>query len=134
MFNPINRIKIFGKLDLKVLNLLDPFKEMKKNVKNTFIKKRCSNPNCKNPFNLKIDEFDNEDEDEDEDEDDYKGYDDEEDDYFKEGRFYKCNSCCAKYCSKCIKKCKRCKENICLFCSSIKYDKFEDIELCPDCA
>ena len=44
-----------------------------------------------------------------------------------------CSSCGAKYCYNCIKKCKICEENICIFCVTIQYDKFEDIELCPNC-
>ena len=44
-----------------------------------------------------------------------------------------CISCGAKYCTKCIKKCKNCENNVCIFCISIKYDKFEDVELCPKC-
>jgi len=45
-----------------------------------------------------------------------------------------CNSCGAKYCTNCIKKCQKCEENTCIFCVSIKYDKYEDIELCQNCA
>ena len=125
----MNEINIFGEIDLKTFKIIDAFKEMKINAKNVFIKKDCSNPNCKNTSNFNSNESDNEDEEE----EDCEDYDDE-DDYFKEGKYYECNSCCSNYCSKCIKKCKKCKENICLFCSIIKYDKFEDIELCPDCS
>ena len=123
-----NNIKIFGKIDVKTFKVIDTFKEMKINVINAFNKENCSNPNCKNLINLKCNESNDDEEEEEEEED----YDDE--DYFKKGKYYECNFCCANYCNKCIKKCKNCKENICLFCLNIKYDKFEDIELCPDCA
>ena len=46
----------------------------------------------------------------------------------------KCTSCGSKYCPNCIKKCQKCNDNICLFCVTIKYEKFEDIELCPNCS
>ena len=45
-----------------------------------------------------------------------------------------CTSCGAKYCPKCIKNCKNCDNNVCIFCITMKYDKFEDLELCPNCA
>ena len=45
-----------------------------------------------------------------------------------------CHSCGAKYCGNCIKKCQKCDEYICCFCVTIKYDKYEDVELCPNCA
>ena len=45
-----------------------------------------------------------------------------------------CISCGAKFCFNCIKQCQLCSGNICLFCTTIKYDKYEDVELCPICA
>ena len=44
-----------------------------------------------------------------------------------------CKSCGAKYCNKCIKQCQKCNDNICVFCVTIKYGNFEDVELCPIC-
>ena len=77
--------------------------EMKANTNSKLSLKKCSNPNCSNPFS---------------------GISNCEE----------CSSCGAKYCSNCIKKCKKCENNICLFCVTMKYDKFEDVELCPYCA
>ena len=46
----------------------------------------------------------------------------------------KCCSCGAKYCTYCIKQCQKCNDNVCVFCVTMKYEKYEDIELCPNCA
>ena len=46
----------------------------------------------------------------------------------------KCCSCGSNYCIDCIKKCQKCEENVCKFCATIKYDKYEDVDICPNCA
>ena len=46
----------------------------------------------------------------------------------------KCCSCGSKYCIDCIKTCKKCEEKVCKFCATIKYDKYEDVDVCPNCA
>ena len=45
-----------------------------------------------------------------------------------------CSSCGAKFCSKCIKECQKCQDKICIFCVTMQYGKYEDAELCPNCA
>ena len=44
-----------------------------------------------------------------------------------------CHSCGNKYCVQCIITCQNCNDKICIFCITMKYDKHEDIELCPNC-
>ena len=45
-----------------------------------------------------------------------------------------CISCGAKYCDDCIKLCSKCQEYVCIFCTCVKYDSYEDIETCPKCS
>ena len=100
----INNIKSFGIMDFSTYKFDKIFKEMKMNTKINTSKKICSNPNCRNPLNSEYLEYD---------------------------EWYSCGS---KYCANCIKKCQKCDENICIFCTTIKYDKYEDIELCQNCS
>ena len=43
------------------------------------------------------------------------------------------NGCGNMFCNQCIVKCQQCETQLCKFCSQIKYEKFQDLILCPSC-
>lgn len=44
-----------------------------------------------------------------------------------------CSFCTKNFCNNCLCKCGTCDASICKFCSTIKYEKYQDLILCPDC-
>lgn len=45
----------------------------------------------------------------------------------------RCKSCNNQFCDKCLETCEKCNEKICIFCEIVKYEKYKDLILCPNC-
>lgn len=45
----------------------------------------------------------------------------------------RCKSCNNQFCDKCLETCEKCYEKICIFCEIVKYEKYKDLILCPNC-
>lgn len=45
----------------------------------------------------------------------------------------KCHFCGKKFCTGCQVKCEKCEEFFCKFCIAIRYEKYADVYLCPNC-
>lgn len=48
--------------------------------------------------------------------------------------FSNCSNCCKKFCDKCMMNCSNCNRIFCKFCLDIRYERYEDVLLCPNCS